>query len=423
MGVNTILDRCFDPLVNLATSEHVAHEKVLRDSGCGEYQVRELLKQSLDDVENRYARVRRNIRFAINQAVAAFANRSESLVDARLLDADLHCDRLPVLLTTDMGKYVLKYGDITPWVVINEPLLHFTKQNIRPEILSKDGESWGWYLRSWVSPVRQGGDPGSQAFGLGVLCGLALYLNIVDLHFENYIITKDSAIPIDVECTLYQFPNVLSSFDVDFIGMVGPFGSDDVNGNTTFRQFSEPFIKNEHICFVREKKFTEHVLRDSEGRVCRLCDYLPSFTTGFREAVVHAKTMTSCIHDIVGKSDWLSRKLFRPTRFYRVLLSEMILYGSTLRNDILRCRMKFAGNPASFPSLPLFGWELKQLMSGNIPIFHLQAQSGTVWSEFRRTKTTVSTSPLSVWLEKVRLLTAKRVEACLTRLVTKIQSR
>jgi hypothetical protein len=419
---DSLFKKCVALFSYRAVTEREAHVRFLRESGCLPQEIEDSLHRSDADADARDERLRTELLRGIRAASAIMNARAEALIDISVLDGDRHADRVPLLLTTNTGRYVLKYGDLTPWSILEDSLRHFTGLQVAPELVLADGPSWGWYLRPWVSAATIRQVPDGQAFGLGMLCGLAVFLNIVDLHFENYVITNDTAMPIDIECMLYHFPNTSRSFDVDTIGMVGPdLGSRAVNGGGTFKQFCEPYVSDDRIHFSRYNQYSEHIIQDHLGQPRGLHEYLQPYSEGFRATISYLKSTLGAIEDIAARSDWLSRKIFRPTRFYRLVMTELQLYGPTMKQEILGQRIRFAGSDShSFPLLPLHEWERSQLTSGNVPVFHTGVATGAIHSGYKQTKNVLTDSPLSLWRRKVRWLTQERAEGYLNRLTKRI---
>lgn len=380
-----------------------AQQSFLRQCGLPRAEIRQAVAATLAAHEQTTQRILSHAQDGISAALAHLRLHVNDLIRCTALDGDLHADRLPLMLKTRHGDYVVKYGDTAPWHLLSQAIALVNSETEWPRSW---GTGLGWHVREWVVPASAGSDPKAQAHALGELLAVAFHLNLVDLHHENYVVTNRSVVPIDVECTLYAHTSTPLSLDFEMIGFANRWlGVDPVNGKTQFRRYAAPFVERDAVSFIETAETAHHVLRNRQGSILSLGLHLRELLEGFRHANgVMFGSVRPLVEAHCSQGDWLTRYLFRPTAFYRVMLSELQLHPSSSKTTISAERFKFAGKPHCWVNVPIAHYERSQLFKHNIPLFHVGAISGELHCAYSRTPFSLPCSPLAIWRKKQRIL-------------------
>lgn len=263
-------------------------------------------------------------------------------------------------------------------------------------------ENFGWNLRPWLDYSANQTSPEDQANSLGRVAAFSALFNVSDLHFENVLLNEGRYVPIDIECAISALDTTQQSFSWDFLSPVG-FSNlrNPLFGRSLFDYFDDPFIQGEKISIVRKKRRTEHLARGRNGRPISLRRYKPAVMQGFADGLdqLRSKNFPEAALARAQFHQPLTRKIFRPTRFYRVLISELMLNDPVNWRRIIINRLKLAGGASTIKDL--FNCELTALLDLNIPIFHVNVHSGRVFSNYTETNVFASVAPIRLWQTKL----------------------
>ena len=296
------------------------------------------------------------------------------------------------------------------------------KSGIQAPHVATIGESGGllqWHIRDWVDAHGDVGEPEEQAKSLGYLVAALSVANAFDLHFENFIITGRTVIPLDLECLLYPFDSVVQALDPEYLGMFTTrYSGTALLGQTSFTFWSDPNVQDGKVVMQTRSVRREHVLYRNPASPESLIDHLESFRSGFGEGVADAPALVEHIGTVIARGPFLTRKLFRPTKFYRVLQSELMLHDPNMWRGILASRLRFAGHPCLHAYLSIENNEAYELSRLGTPIFHVEVSSGRLYSNLKETRQAFSPPPLDVWKKKTSYLSP----AALVRLRDRIEN-
>ncbi|MBB3428840.1 MULTISPECIES: DUF4135 domain-containing protein [Rhizobium] len=418
-NVTKLIDNEIAKISKKFSSSLSTQEAYLRSIGLPREEIKPLLFRQQRAYENRVSLLKTNSCTAVQ---AALANTDSCPISVQLLDADLHGSKLPIRLTFDDRSLVLKYGDLNCYKLVEELVREGFDLNMKVASLTRDETEFGWFSRTWI---REGdrGDPKRQAYGLGFLAAIVFYFNIFDIDYENYIMTPAGSIPIDLECFLYPLDNRAFSFSADFVAISNSvIGVDASNGRSIFSEYSDLHLSQNGFEIVRDVPRTEHPIRDEQGNIARVADYIREFSDGYNDTIRALIRNNERNAAILESLKLRSRKLFRPTSFYKLLVEEMSAYGVGLMREVFRGRIKIAGTPPTFPTIPITDWEFAQLSAGNIPIFHVDIHNCQIYSNYRPTRHAWFKSPFSQWREKILMLNEPRISTTLRMMVNRLVS-
>jgi hypothetical protein len=417
---DTVIARALEPIRTEFERSIDAMRNYLRSNAFTTRDIEREASIACEKADRYILKLSRGVHDAATRLQERLALSPDEITSISLLPAEPHGWRLPLLVECTEGMFVLKYGAVTPWDILSEPISELCAAEISAVPLS-DGDC-GWYMRPWVRAAgRGGGDPRAQAEALGVMLALGFFFNISDLHHENYIVTDSGALPIDLECTLSAHPNAAWGFDWRLLGFAStPVQIKAVQGESHFAKYSACRVEDEEISFREKYVSHEHLLRDEDGRPRSILLNIEELRDGYRRAVDWSVKYGADIAREYSRRDWLTRKLYRPTSVYRLILSELSLQPREAASTILRSRMQFIGHPTTFPALPIVHWESHQLRAGNIPIFHVSVSSGRVFQNYQETSLIATPPPMAVWEAKVRSASSKIANRFLERAIEAI---
>ncbi len=133
----------------------------------------------------------------------------DHIVDLTALSGDPHHrGRRPIKLKTGSKDMVLKFSDPRPYQLIRQVLCDLSgalSLNLSPPdvVGSSDNQ---WYLIPFLEPdLGAHPDPDGFIKNMGALTAVSFALRMIDLHYENIIVSGGQPIIIDPECTPYPF--------------------------------------------------------------------------------------------------------------------------------------------------------------------------------------------------------------------------
>lgn len=234
-----------------------------------------------------------------------------------------HHGRRPLRLKVGARDMVLKFSDPRPYQLLSHVLgdlsdaLSFNL--LPPEILaSKDSR---WYLIPFLeSDENTHSDPDAFMRDMGGLTALAFALRMIDLHYENIIVSGGKPVIVDPECTPY------------------PFGEEDVEQ----RLYDTRLLTHKpHTSGLRGGEFTkEHRpgglnaspdyrgrrpapslnrIRDNDGKLIDPASHRSAFFAGYRSAHDWCVRNAAAIADQLRhhlSDDYRIRYLYRNTVQY-----------------------------------------------------------------------------------------------------------
>ncbi|MDO4705006.1 MAG: DUF4135 domain-containing protein [Comamonadaceae bacterium] len=244
------------------------------------------------------------------------------------------------------------------------------------------------YLREFVEccgnkPV---GDVSGYFYNFGVICSIASFLEIVDLHHEN-IIVANNGVPkiIDIELIL------ASALKNDFVWSCINSGLFDYSsspiGQKNRHRYLNPSValNGRDVCFSvgRDQYSLDHILRSGDGVIVDPRDYASYIQRGAKDAddVIRSGGCELLNLIDVGEGGAV-RVLFRSTAYYKILQIQIWLPCGDLDENISAIRKKLIGCALGNDRVDektknaIIDAEISDIVRGDIPYFWVDCRRG-----------------------------------------------
>jgi hypothetical protein len=312
---------------------------------------------------------------SVNEVKAWLLASGLELQQATNLEADYHDGARPLLVTDSRGcKYVYKRSSCFPYRLYNYWLGDIANHPTF-SIVEIDGERRA-AIRPYVNANTTVTNPKSYFFECGRLLGFAMLFNVVDLHCENIVIAENVPLPVDLECTFHLFPNLTSSFNLEYTGLVERNVAgrkrhlSALYGGGSVAEWCDPYIdESGRVSALRIINIVTNRPFDEARCIFDVSLYGGYILEGFNEFLHCALRRYYDVYYWIELGESVShRRLYCPSILYRMLLSEGSFVGLHGAKQFFRRRLRqyrsFRVDPEVFDS------ELAQLVRGDTPIFH-----------------------------------------------------
>ena len=252
-----------------------------------------------------------------------------------------------------------------------------------------DESSKGAYLRRFaaVSKPENQIEIEQYFYIYGVICSVASFLEITDLHFENIITTRAGPRLIDIEftlsCTQYQKFKWSYKNSGLFESGTSPIGQTSKHLHLQpFHAISDNRISYRHLQSVEN---SSHIVLTSSGRPVDVSDFAGFIERGARDADFAIQSsienIYSALHECL-KEDHNLRCWIRGTAFYKAIQVQLWLPHARLSDQIQTTKNKLYHRKTISASIPeeakikIVDAEIHDLLKGDIPYFWINGASG-----------------------------------------------